>query len=179
MEEIFKDIVGYEGLYQVSNLGTVKSIFYRTEKVLKRRYTKKECSYRNYACVMLWKDKNKKKHYIHKLVANAFIPKIEGKTVVNHIDNDKLNNSVDNLEWVTASENSIHGLICGYKSRNPNFNYTIPTETIIEIRESMLDRKELAIKHNLSIDYIDSVLKNKIRVNTDAELKYFNLKNTK
>lgn len=113
-EEIWKDIEGYEGLYQVSNMGRVKSLsrmkwsgrgYFKTpEKILKARPFKN-----GYLYVNLWKD-GKMKHYtIHRLVSQAFIPNPNNLPQVNHIDENKENNCVDNLEWVTCKENLNHG----------------------------------------------------------------------
>lgn len=102
IEEIWKDIEGYEGIYQVSNLGRVKRV--TTGRILK--------SYKDrggYLRVDLCKSGKRKNHKIHRLVAQAFIPNPDNKLQVNHIDENKTNNSVDNLEWVTAKENCNHG----------------------------------------------------------------------
>ncbi|QVU02042.1 HNH endonuclease family protein [Enterococcus phage vB_EfaS_785CS] len=104
MIEIWKDIEGYEGDYQVSNLGRVKSFKYKSERILKPCVDKD-----GYRDVRLCKH-NKPKHFkIHRLVAEAFIPNPENKPQVNHIDEDKVNNMVSNLEWVTPKENNNHG----------------------------------------------------------------------
>lgn len=102
--EIWKDIPGYEGLYQVSNLGRVKSFHGRTEreKIL-QPYCKKK-----YAQVLLIKDKRRKLALIHRLVAEAFLPNPDGKPQVNHKDENKQNNSVDNLEWCDCDYNIIY-----------------------------------------------------------------------
>lgn len=102
MEEIWKDIKGYEGLYQVSNLGRVKRV--RTDRLLK--------GYKltgGYLGVNLYKNSVGSTNKIHRLVAQAFIPNPENKPQVNHIDEDKTNNVVSNLEWMTATENNNHG----------------------------------------------------------------------
>lgn len=108
--EIWKDIEGYEGLYQVSNLGRVKSLpkqhgrrYWNNEFILKQNK-----SNNGYVCVILQKNKIKYRKSIHRLVASAFIPNFENKPQINHKDGNKLNNCIDNLEWVTASENQIH-----------------------------------------------------------------------
>ena len=111
MNETFKDIIGYEGLYQISNLGTVLSLpkgngnGYKT-KVLK--YDIKTHAHTNYARVTLSKEGKTKRFQVHRLVAQAFIANPENKPFVNHIDNNGLNNSVENLEWCSHTENMKH-----------------------------------------------------------------------
>ena len=107
--EIWKDIEGSEGLYQVSNLGKVKSLNYRRsgkEKLLKPNIRKD-----GYLQVSLCKNKKVKKILIHRLVAMVFIPNNDpiNKTEVNHISEIKSDNSVWNLEWVTPKQNANHG----------------------------------------------------------------------
>lgn len=109
MEEIWKDIPGYEGLYQVSNLGRVKSLprheiseYFPNGRFRKGALLKPFKGGANYLMVALGR-KNKK--YIHRLVAIAFIPNPENKEEVDHIDCDTLNNEASNLKWVTRKEN--------------------------------------------------------------------------
>jgi hypothetical protein len=106
MEEVFKDIEGYEGLYQVSNLGRVKSLEYKgkkREKILKLSKNKS-----GYLIVNLFKLQKSKSINVHRIVAENFIPNKYNKIQVNHIDGVKFNNCVDNLEWCTPSENVNH-----------------------------------------------------------------------
>lgn len=115
--EIWKDIEGYEGLYQISNLGNVKSL----ARVIINKHGKEQTypeklltpdvyvtNYSNYLRVTLSKNHNTKRYSVHRLVAEAFIPNPENKTHVNHIDNNAENNFVENLEWCTHSENMLH-----------------------------------------------------------------------
>ena len=104
-QEIWRDICGYEGLYQVSNFGRVKSLRFGREKLLKVGV-----SNTGYANVSLIKNKSKKTFHVHVLVAVTFLPNPENKREVNHIDGDKQNNRVENLEWVTGSENTRHAI---------------------------------------------------------------------
>lgn len=100
-EEIWKDIKGYEGLYMVSNTGRVWSC--RQSREMKQSVSK------GYLLISLSKLGNKYKTSVHRLVAGSFVDNPEHKKEVNHIDEDKLNNSVSNLEWCTSKENANHG----------------------------------------------------------------------
>ncbi len=99
--EVWKDIIDFPN-YQVSNLGNVKNK--STLRILKP--IERHCSL-TYTCfgVSLKKDNKQATKLIHRLVAETFIPKIEGKNVVDHIDGDSCNNNVSNLRWVTTTEN--------------------------------------------------------------------------
>lgn len=104
MIEMWKDVQGFEGLYEVSNLGNVRKKGSQKNKVI-------EVNKRGYARVQLWKANKGKKYSVHRLVAMAFIPNTHNKPQVNHIDENKQNNKVTNLEWVTQTENHNHGTI--------------------------------------------------------------------
>ena len=103
MAEIWKDIDGFEGIYKISNEGRVKS-FYRCESDKGRIITQKKNT-KGYMWVILYKNGTRKCALVHRLVAEAFIPIIEGCKYVNHKDENPLNNKVENLEWCTASYN--------------------------------------------------------------------------
>ena len=117
MKEIWKDIEGYEGLYQVSNLGYVRSldkikeVINNNKKYLKTIKGKElKCSFHDgYRTVGLIKDGKVKTTYIHRLVATAFVKNPNNYNVVNHIDEDKSNNYYKNLEWCTYQYNNIYG----------------------------------------------------------------------
>lgn len=117
MKEIWKDIENYEGLYQVSNLGKIKSLEH-DRKADKGSYTQKSrimksFIVRGYYQVRLYKDRKYKNFSIHRLVAQAFIPNLENKAQVNHINGIKTDNRMENLEWCTQSENMIHAYKTG------------------------------------------------------------------
>lgn len=127
IEEQWKDIVGYEGLYQISNFGRVKSICRLVNTKSKGKETKRHiyekilkncingCGY-EYVC--LSKKGKTKKHRIHRLVGEYFIPNPFNKPQLNHIDGNKLNNNINNLEWCNNSENMQHAVKMGLW-RNP------------------------------------------------------------
>lgn len=102
MKEVWKDVVGYEGLYEVSNLGEVRSLLHGEPRLLKPAAN----IYRNgYMQVVLRKDGKSRVHRIHRLVAIAFIPNPDNLPEVNHKDENTANNNVDNLEWCTKLYN--------------------------------------------------------------------------
>lgn len=109
-EEIWKDIRGYEGRYQISNTGKVKSLHYHRGN--KERVLIPRCSIRGntqrYYYVVLSKNNKQHTYYIHRLVAEYFMDNPLKKPYVNHKDGNKHNNDVDNLEWVTPLENNLH-----------------------------------------------------------------------
>ena len=125
MSEVWKDIEGYEGIYQVSNLGRVRSLdrlvpaacalskgkqvvnYLRKGKILKGHWAGPKGS--EYIYVGLSKYDKPKYCRVHRLVACAFIPNPDNLPEVNHIDEDKSNNRADNLEWVTRIQNEHHG----------------------------------------------------------------------
>lgn len=118
-EEIWRDVKGYEDIYQVSNKGQVKRLEIVIVDKNDKKYHKKERILKGsidgngYLQVQLYDDKGRKKSLrVNRLVAEVFISNIENKSQVNHKDENKTNNRVENLEWVTAKEN------CNYGTRN-------------------------------------------------------------
>lgn len=161
--EIWKDIEGYEGLYQVSNLGRVKSLsrlierersYYSKEKLLKVVINKY-----NYCKVNLYKSNKIKSFTVHRLVANTFLSNPYNKPQVNHIDGDKCNNCVNNLEWTTASENTQHAIDTGLKNINGSKHgmAKLTEEEVLEIRTSNELQKNIAKKYNISQGVVSSI----------------------
>ncbi len=115
MQEEWRPIVGYEDLYEISSLGRVRSLDRYTygkngsKRLHKGRYLKPFTTH-GYKVIDLYKDKKRKHCKVHRLVAEAFIlnDDPENKTDVNHIDGDKSNNAINNLEWCTRRENIMH-----------------------------------------------------------------------
>ena len=118
--EIWKDIIGFEGLYQISNYGNLKSCKRYVKGKIEKRIANEKllnlCKDKDgYLMAILHRDKVRKTVKIHRLVADAFIDKIDGKNIVNHIDLNKSNNFLSNLEWVSSLENNCHSRL-GMKS---------------------------------------------------------------
>ena len=104
MKEIWRNIEGYKGLYKVSNLGRIKS-YPRNGTIKQERILKQTIDNNGYLIVGLHKNNKAKKVCVHWLVANAFIPKEKEHEVINHVDGDKSNNKLSNLERCTQSHN--------------------------------------------------------------------------
>ena len=113
MDEIWRDIEGYKGLYQISNKGHVKSLYNGSERILKLHDNGK-----GYLRVNLTKENTSKHIRVHRLVARAFIPNPDNLPEINHRDENKKNNCVENLEWITHIDN------CNYGTRNERSGYS-------------------------------------------------------
>lgn len=119
--EVWKEIPNYEGFYEVSNYGKVRSITRKTQfgvgyRVYKGKELKLQADKDGYKRVALHKEGKQKRFFVHRLVGLCFIDNPENKPVINHIDGDKANNYVENLEWVTRSENDIHAFDTGLRA---------------------------------------------------------------
>ena len=107
-DEVWKDVVGYEGLYRISSHGTVCRLYkngkvnFMTPRILNGYWRVKLCN-----------GNTQKEYFLHRLIAQAFIPNPENKPEINHINGIKTDNRIENLEWVTRSENAIHATKTG------------------------------------------------------------------
>ena len=119
VNEIWRDIEGYEGLYQISNLGNVKSLNYN--KTGKEKILKNGKDRGGYLQVNLWKNGNGKNYLIHRLVAEAFLPNSDNKPEIDHINTNKTDNRICNLRWCTHKENSNNSLTIDKMSKNAHF----------------------------------------------------------
>lgn len=113
MSELWRVIKGYEGIYEVSSAGRVRSLgrnvrFGNQSRQVEARVMAEEQHYRGYLRVGLSRKGVTTHHFIHRLVADAFLKNDDNLPVVNHKDRNKKNNDVSNLEWVSYSENSQH-----------------------------------------------------------------------
>lgn len=125
LDEVFKDCKYYEGLYEVSNYGRVRN---KKTKIFLTQHD----NGKGYLFVQLWRNNKGKREYVHRLVALAFISNPDKKPTVNHKDEDKQNNYVENLEWMTYKENN------NYRTHNERSMQTrIQNGTFDKMRERM------------------------------------------
>lgn len=122
MFEVWKDVSGYEGFYQVSNLGRIKRVEHvdKFGHVFKERFLKITSYKRGYARVHLSKNGIAEWILVHRIVAKAFVPQIPGCDIVNHLDNDPSNNAANNLEWTTYKGNMQYAAMQGRMKYNPD-----------------------------------------------------------
>lgn len=169
MEEIWKDVVGWEGLYQVSNFGKVRSLDRHVKgrlkngknikgRILVRRYDKD-----GYLTVHLRDcDNNKSKLCkVHRLVAEAFIPKIDGKDSIDHINSVRDDNRVENLRWCTIKENASFPMARENKSFSVKNSYDKYPELRKLRSDTLTKNKKIKIKvfrEGIFIGFFDSIL---------------------
>ena len=164
MKEIWKDIKDYEGLYQVSNLGRVKRI--TTGRVLK------PLKHANgYIMVKLSKNSIVYTKTVHRLVAEAFIPNPEHKSEINHIDENKTNNNVSNLEWMTRKENINHGTRTERMAKTQSIPI-IGTNVKTGESKEFYGARECARQLGLTHGNITSVLKGRYKQTGGYTFKY-------
>lgn len=169
MTEIWKDVVGYEGIYEVSNYGNVRTHKdkrswlkrHKTWRYWKQRHLKNKTPNGRDIRVALWKDGKVKDWLVHRLVAYAFIPNYdETKNSINHIDGNPKNNYVENLEWCNHKENNNHAFDNGLIK-------TSKITTLVRISDDKQFHFRSMAKASLFLGrndgYISGVLKNSKR----------------
>ena len=151
MNEIWKPIEGYDGVYEVSNTGKVRSLdrmvvteMHPDGKLVKGKILKNNVS-RKYNRVNLCVGNVRRKHRVARLVATAFIPNPDNKPQINHIDENTLNDNVENLEWCTAKENCNFGTR-GYRTILKNSTHFISSNGIS--KPLSIWAKELGVKYH-------------------------------
>lgn len=170
MKEIWKDIPNYEGVYQASTLGNIRSLGFTHEiknqwgstsiRHKKGRVLKQHINTAGYYNVQLCKDGMTKRIMTHRLIAITFIPNPDNKREVNHKDSNRLNNQIENLEWVTSKENTEHYVRLGRKKipKGVDTHNSILTEDVVkQIFLSELSAEKLSKILNINKGTIASV----------------------
>lgn len=149
MNEVWKPIAGYEGLYEVSNLGQVRSLDSIRKMargkgtfLWRGRILKQSSLPAGYKYAMLSKDNKPKHGLVHRFVASAFVDNPNGYGIVNHIDGVKSHNVESNLQWVTSSQNNIHAIYAGL--RIPPRGQQVSTAKLTD--EMVIVMRRLALK---------------------------------
>lgn len=161
--EQWRDVDDYDGLYQVSNFGRVKSFHNNNEMIIKPQY-----SHCGYLRIGLCKPGERaKKFFIHRLVAESFIANIEGKPQINHVDGCKFNNYVGNLEWATRQENMRHADRTGLRKmpKGANCSYAkLTNEQALYIRNNPdnLTQRQMAEKFGVGKPTVSMIQRGKI-----------------
>ena len=154
---MFKDVVGYEDYFSVSENGEIFSK--RTNKILIQGVSK--TGYKVLSSRIGGRKGKSICLKVHRMIAEAFIPNPNGYPIINHIDGDKLNNSLDNLEWCTHQQNSIHAIVTGlnnpseYNSGSKNHNSKVTENDVIDIRNmfSVYEGKKRYFYENVASIY--------------------------
>ena len=162
--EIWKDIKGYEGFYQVSNLGNVKNVRRNSIRKLKEDNS-------GYLHCLLSVNKVRKTFLVHRLVATSFIENPENKPLINHINANRSDNRVENLEWCTQKENMNHSRKMGNQFHSSlkgekHHNTQISNERIALMRKARslgMTHKDIALLVGISVSYTTMILTNKKR----------------
>lgn len=167
---MWKDIKGFEGLYQVSDTGKVKRISSEVTSITGQKYIvpgrmlKTTLTGRGYPTVTLSKQGKVKRYYVHRLVAEAFIPNPENKPTVNHINGNKLQSNVENLEWSTYSDNNQHAYNTGLKaSGEGQYKAKLTEEDVKKIKKQgkYTTYQNIADEYNVSKATVRDVLTGK------------------
>lgn len=170
--EVWKDIKGYEGIYQVSNFGRVKSLeritFYELggreiSRFQKECIRKQRVNRWGYKSVNLNKNSSTKTFEVHRLVASHFLSGDYKKEQVNHVDSDKENNSVENLEFVSSKENIRHAFENNLMPKRTGWKLNRQKAKEIRserIKNPRISHEELSMRYNVSVRTIIDVLNN-------------------
>jgi len=170
-KEVWRGVKDYIGYYEISTLGNIRSITRSVprgdKKIIVKGITLKTAvQNKGYEYITLYRNSKGKRKYIHRLVAEVFIPNPLDKPQVNHIDCVRLNNNIVNLEWVTPLENSIHATVegavkCGEDAPNARFSYK-DIENMRLLYENGVSQKDIGTKYRVKQNYISRIVNYKI-----------------
>lgn len=157
MIEIYKPIIGYENSYEVSNLGNIKS-----KRKPHRNYEKLLKPIKvtgGYLAIDLGDGMKIKRYLIHRIVATNFLENNSKKEQVNHIDGNKQNNTVENLEWSTRSENQLHSIRTGLRTTVgvKNSQAKLTNDIVLKIFNDNRKYTEIKNEYNISISTISGI----------------------
>lgn len=163
--ETWEKIKGYEGLYEISNYCRVKSCIKRGSR--NEIEMKPQLNNGGYKVITLLKCDIKRQYFVHRLIAQAFIPNHENKPFINHINGIKTDNRIENLEWRTASENTQHAYDIGLEKKKIgelNGRCILKVSDVLEIKESIKHKHslvELGLKYGVSSSAISNIKRGK------------------
>jgi len=165
--EIWKDVKGYEGIYQISNLGRLKvKLKFRKCRSYNEKTLNPSKDKDGYLRTALTKNGKKQMKIMHRLVAETFLENNLNYPVVNHINGIKDDNRVENLEWCSVLQNNIHAIKSGLKKSKKGENHhmcKLSSKDVLDIKENKynLFQRQLALKYNISQTQISRILNNK------------------
>lgn len=163
---IWKDVEGFEGLYRVSSEGVLITT---PRQGTKGGVVKRGRHGNGYERYSLYKDGKVYYKYAHRLFAKHFIPNPDNKPCVNHIDGNRVNNSLENLEWATPKENTQHAVRTGLFNNKGENNYLskLTDQDVLEIRDlykhKIYNQRELGETYGVSRPHISYIVRNKSR----------------
>lgn len=151
MEEVWKDVKGFEGLYQVSNFGNVKRLI--SQRVFAERFIGRTIDRYGYVKRMLSKDGKNNYFTEHRLVAIAFIDNPNDKATVNHKNGIKTDNRVENLEWNTTIENHKHAIDTGLKDQKgiKHHKCKLTEEQVVEIKKIGFSQTRMSLSKRYGV----------------------------
>ena len=164
--EIWKDVVGYEGLYQVSNLGNAKALNFKNKRGFNAILKNDIC--KGYHQITIYKNRKGNRFKVHRLVAFAFIPNPNNFPQINHKDGNKENNDVVNLEWCTNSHNQKHAYLLGLNKARKGADRPNAKTTESQVKDiraeyelGILNQRQIAKKFGMNYKLIFKIVRRK------------------